>query len=55
MKQSSTVSKKPSIVWANNALLDEERLDSKFYDVKFIEKQTKLLESGIPTIKLKIS
>ncbi|MBM7649043.1 restriction endonuclease S subunit [Bacillus ectoiniformans] len=53
MKQSSTVSKKPSIVWANNALLDEDRLDSKFYDVKFIEKQTKLLESGIPTIKLK--
>jgi type I restriction enzyme S subunit len=53
MKQSRTVSEKPSIVWANNALLDEDRLDGKFYDVKFIEKQTRLLDSNLPTLKLK--
>lgn len=53
MKQSSIVSEKPSIVWANNALLDEDRLDSKYYDVRFIDKQRKLLDSNIPKIKLK--
>ncbi|MEC2078710.1 restriction endonuclease subunit S, partial [Metabacillus fastidiosus] len=53
MKQSGIVSEKPSIVWANNVLLDEDRLDGKFYDVKFVDKQTKLLKSDIPKVKLK--
>ncbi|WP_374187306.1 restriction endonuclease subunit S [Priestia aryabhattai] len=53
MNRNSVVSDKPSIVWANNRILDVDRIDSKFYDVKFIKKQTKLMESHLPIMKLK--
>lgn len=46
------VSKKPSIIWATETEIDDERLDSKFYDVQFIETQNKLLKSPLTKKKL---
>ncbi|MDR7074158.1 restriction endonuclease subunit S [Fictibacillus barbaricus] len=46
------VSKKPSIVWAKGDTIDVDRLDSKFYDVKFIDSHNVLLNSKSSKSKL---